>query len=184
MPTSEGELKVLMLASLDGDAGAYRALLGDLRLRLAGYFGRRLRRDPDEVDDLVQETLIAIHTRRETYDRTMALTPWVHAIARYKLIDHYRRSGRRMFTPIEDAENELRVEDHGAAAGARRDVEKALASLPERTRALLTDIKLAELSVAEAAARAGMSEGAAKVAVHRGLRALTDRFARGGGRDD
>jgi RNA polymerase sigma-70 factor (ECF subfamily) len=176
METSDGELKVLMIAALDGDGGAYRALLGDLRLRLAAYFGRRLRRDPDDVEDLVQDTLIAIHTRRGTYDRGQALTPWVYAIARYKLIDHYRRGGRRVFVPLEDA-GELRVPDHGAAVGARRDVERALATLPERTRALLRDLKIDELSVAETAARAGMSEGAVKVAAHRGLRALIDRFA-------
>jgi RNA polymerase sigma-70 factor (ECF subfamily) len=176
MDTSDGELKVLMIAALDGDSGAYRALLGDLRLRLAAYFGRRLRRDPDEVEDLVQETLIAIHLRRATYDREQALTPWVYAIARYKLIDHYRRSGRRVFVPLEDAAVELLIADQSAASDARRDVEKVLASLPERTRGLMRDLKIEERSVAETASRAGMSEGAVKVAAHRGLRALMDRF--------
>lgn len=180
METSEPELKALMLASLDGEAGAYRALLGDLRLRLSGYFGRRLRRDPDDVEDLVQDTLIAIHTRRATYDRAQALTPWVYAIARYKLIDHYRRGGRRVFVPLDDAASELRVEDQSAAVGARHDVEKALATLPERARALLRDLKVDELSVAETAARTGMSEGAVKVASHRALRTLMDRFGGGG----
>jgi RNA polymerase sigma-70 factor (ECF subfamily) len=177
METSDAELKVLMLAALDGDSVAYRALLGDLRLRLAAYFGRRLRRDPDDVEDLVQDTLIAIHTRRATYDRSQALTPWVYAIARYKLIDHYRRAGRRVVVPLEDAAGELTVEDQSAAVDARRDVERALTTLPERTRALLRDLKIEELSVAETAARAGMTEGAVKVAAHRGLRALMDRFA-------
>ena len=184
METTEGELKLLMLAALDGDAGAYRALLGDLRLRLSGYFGRRLRRDADDVEDLVQDTLIAIHTRRETFDRTQALTPWVYAIARYKLIDHYRRRGRRVHLPLEDAAGELTVEDRSAAVDARRDVEKALAGLPERIRRLLRDLKIDELSVAEAAARAGMSEGAVKVASHRALRTLMDRFAGGRGGND
>jgi RNA polymerase sigma-70 factor (ECF subfamily) len=179
METSEAELKALMIASLHGETAPYRALLGDLRLRLGAYFGRRLRRDPDDVDDLVQDTLIAIHTRRETYDTSQALTPWVYAIARYKLIDHYRRTGRRAFTPLDDAYTELRVEDESAAVGARRDVEKALATLPERTRAVLRDLKIDELSVAETASRAGMSEGAVKVAAHRGLRALMRRFAGG-----
>jgi RNA polymerase sigma-70 factor (ECF subfamily) len=184
METSDGELKVLMIAALDGDGGAYRALLGDLRLRLAAYFGRRLRRDPDDVEDLVQDTLIAIHTRRATYDRGQPLTPWVYAIARYKLIDHYRRAGRRTFVPLEDAAGELTVADQSAAVDARRDVERALASLPERTRALLRDLKIDERSVAETAARAGMSEGAVKVAAHRGLRALMDRFAGPGSAHD
>ena len=184
METSEAELKVLMIASLGGDAGAYRALLGDLRLRLAAYFHRRLRRDADDVEDLVQDSLIAIHTRRETWDRDQALTPWVYAIARYKLIDHYRRAGRRVMVPLDDLPGELRAEDVSAAADARRDVDTALAGLPERTRRLLRDLKIQELSVAETAARAGMSEGAVKVAAHRGLRTLMDRFAGGGASRD
>lgn len=184
METSDVELRVLMIAALEGDRRAYRALLGALRPRLAGYFGRRLRREPDEVEDLVQDTLIAIHSRRETYDRAMALTPWVIGIARYKLIDHYRRSGKRTFVPVEDVEGELHAPDHAAAADARRDVEAALAGLPERTRRLLRDVKLEELSMAEAAQRAGISEGAAKVAAHRGMKTLIDRFAGGRRGDD
>jgi RNA polymerase sigma-70 factor (ECF subfamily) len=184
METPESELKALMIASLDGDVAAYRALLGDLRLRLSGNLSRRVGRHPDDVEDLVQETLIAIHNRRTTWDRSQALTPWVYAIARYKLIDHYRRAGRRIFVPLDDAVGELRVADLSAAADARRDVEKALAGLPERTRALLRDLKIHELSVAEAAERRGMSEGAVKVAAHRGLKSLINRFAGGGAADD
>jgi RNA polymerase sigma-70 factor (ECF subfamily) len=180
METSETELKVLMIASLGGDAGAYRALLGDLRLRLAGYFHRRLQRDVDEIEDLVQDCLIAIHTRRATWDRAQALTPWVYAIARYKLVDHYRRRGRRVMVPLDDLPGELFVADASAAADARRDVAKALSSLPERTKQLLHDLKIKELSVAETATRAGMSEVAVKVAAHRGLRTLMDRFIGGG----
>jgi RNA polymerase sigma-70 factor (ECF subfamily) len=184
METPEPELKALMIASLEGQSAAYRALLGDLRLRLSGFLSRRLRRSPDEVEDLVQETLIAIHTRRATWDRSQALTPWVYAIARYKLIDHYRRAGRREFVPLDDGAHELRAADESAAADARRDVEKALAGLPERTRSLLRDLKIHELSVAEAAERAGMTEGAAKVAAHRGLKTLVDRFGGGRGAGD
>jgi len=184
METTEGELKVLMIASLDGDGRAYRALLGDLRLRLSAYLGRRLRRDPDDVEDLVQDCLIALHTRRHTYDRNQPFTPWFHAIARYKLIDHYRRTGRRQFVPIDDVQGALTIPDGSAASDARRDVEAALATLPEHTRALLRDVKINELSMAEAGERAGLSEGAAKVAVHRGLRAMMGRFAEGRRGDD
>jgi RNA polymerase sigma-70 factor (ECF subfamily) len=170
-----------MIASLEGDAAAYRVLLGDLQRRLNGYFGRRLRNSSADVEDLVQDTLMAIHTRRETYDRSQFFTVWAYAIARYKLIDHYRRSGRRISVPLEDA-GALFVEDESGAVDARRDIERALAKLPERTRALVRSVKLDELSHAEAAAQSGMTEGAVKVAVHRGLRALTAHF--GAGRDE
>jgi RNA polymerase sigma-70 factor (ECF subfamily) len=178
--TSESQLRALMIASLDGDAAAYRVLLADLRRRLNAYFARRLRQSSADVDDLVQDTLMAIHTRSETYDRSQFFTAWAFAIARYKLIDHYRRSGRRVLVPLEDA-GALFAEDESGAAEARADIERALARLPERTRALVRGVKLEELSHAEAAARSGMTEGAVKVAVHRGLKALTAQF---GGRSD
>jgi RNA polymerase sigma-70 factor (ECF subfamily) len=173
--TSEAHLKALMIASLEGDAAAYRVLLGDLRRRLSAYFARRLHQSSADVDDLVQDTLMAIHTRRETYDRSQAFTAWAFGIARYKLIDLYRRRGRRVFIPLEDAWA-LFATDESGAADARGDIERALAMLPERTRALVRSVKLDELSHAEAAAKSGMTEGAVKVAVHRGLKALTARF--------
>lgn len=168
-----------MLAALDGDSGAYRAVLGDLRRRLSGYLTRRLSRTPADIDDLVQEVLLSIHTRRATYDREQPLLPWVYAIARYRLIDHYRRSGRRVDVPLEDAASVLRVEDGGAAVLARRDIETALALLPERTRRLVHSLKIEERSVAETAERLEMSESAVKVALHRGLKAMAARLGVG-----
>jgi RNA polymerase sigma-70 factor (ECF subfamily) len=179
MQTSEAELEALMLAALDGDARAYRALLGDLRLRLAGFFRRRLGGADAEADDLVQETLIAIHTRRETFDRAQALAPWVFAIARYKLVDHYRRRGRRVSVPIEDVQQELAVEGGAAAADARRDVEAALAQLSDRARRILLALKIEGASVAETAVRFGMSETAVKVASHRAMKTLAEQHGDG-----
>jgi RNA polymerase sigma-70 factor (ECF subfamily) len=177
MQRSDAELRGLMIRGLDGNAGAYRDLLRDLRPRLSGYFARRLMSDPDEVEDLVQDTLVAIHTRRETYDRGQPLTPWVYAIAHHKLVDRYRQRGRRLFAPLDDAGGDLRVEDGSAAADARRDVERALALLPERARRLLRSLKIDGCSVAEAASLAGLSQGAAKVAAHRAMRTLAGHFA-------
>lgn len=172
MITSEPALKALMVAALDGDSSAYRRLLEALRPRLQTFYGRRLGRNPADQEDLVQETLIAIHTKRATFDRDQPLTAWVFAIARYKLIDHYRRQGRRVHVPVEDSD-ELFVQDESAAVDARRDIERGLAELPDRARELVRSVKLNEESIAEVAARTGMSETAVKVAVHRGFKRLT-----------
>ena len=171
MGPPEAELKALMLAGLAGDASAYRVLLETLRRQLAAYFRRRLGTDRAETDDLVQEALIAIHTRRGTYDRTQPFTAWACAIARHKLLDHFRRRGRAVIVPIEDG-GALFVSDESAGVEARHDLETALAGLPPATRNLIRDIKLKEFSNAEAAASRGMTEGAVKVAVHRGLKRL------------
>jgi RNA polymerase sigma factor (sigma-70 family) len=184
MGVSEPELRTLMVAALEGDARAYRALLGDLRLRLAAFFMRRLGGSQAEAEDLVQETLIAIHTRRETYDPRQPFTPWLFAIARYKLADHFRRAGRRATAPLDEEAPELAIEGGAAAAEARRDVETALAALPERSRGLLRMLKMEGATVAEAAARFDMSEGAVKVAAHRAMKSLAQRYGSGKLADD
>ncbi len=93
MATIEAELKGLMVAGLDGDATAHRTLLDKLSRRLRAFYKTRLERigrGAAEAEDLVQEALLAIHIQRHTYDPTEPLTPWIYAIARYKLIDHLR----------------------------------------------------------------------------------------------
>ena len=159
-----------MVAALEGDASAYRALLSALTPHLRAYFARRLGRA--DAEDLVQETLIAIHTKRATYDRTLPFTAWLHAIARYKLIDHFRRAGLRRTLPIEDAHGVFAQEDCESVS-ARRDVEKLLAALPENKRKLVRQVKIEGLSTAEASQASGISQSAVKVGVHRALRTLS-----------
>src|SRR6266550_6627654 len=107
MTTLEIELKALMLASLDGNAASYRSLLDQLSRRLRAYYKTKfaaLGRGTSEAEDLVQEAVLAIHIKRNTFDPGEPLTPWVHAIARYKLIDHLRRTqASRADVPIDDA---------------------------------------------------------------------------------
>ena len=170
-----------MLAALDGDGPAYRRLLTELRLRLLGFYRRRMGGHAAEAEDLVQDTLIALHARRATFDRSQPFTAWAYAIARYKLIDHYRRTGRRIQVSLDDA-GELSAPDESAAAEARLDVNRGLAALPERARALVRSVKIEGTPVAEVARSAGMSETAVKVAVHRGFGRLA-RSLRGGAED-
>src|SRR5713101_9714182 len=95
MTTYEVELKALVLASLNGDAASHRALLDRLSRRLRAYYKGKLAgigRGASEAEDLVQEAVLAIHLKRHTYDPVEPLTPWVHAVARYKLIDFLRRT--------------------------------------------------------------------------------------------
>ena len=165
-----------MLAGLNGDAVAHTALLHQLSNYLRAYFkGQlfRIGRVPAEVEDLCQETLIAIHTRRHTYDRSQLLTPWVHAIARYKLIDYLRRTkAAAKDIPIEEVEEVLSAPD-SSAVESRLDLVELLAQLSPKMRQAIQFVKLDGLSVSEAAVRSGMSESAIKVSVHRGLRALS-----------
>jgi RNA polymerase sigma-70 factor (ECF subfamily) len=89
----ESTLKPLWLRAQAGDETAYRQALGMLARRLRSYLRRRLSAFPDEVEDLVQETLLALHLQRGTYDPTLPVSAWAVAIARHKLVDLWRRPG-------------------------------------------------------------------------------------------
>ena len=164
-----------MVAALDGDASAYRELLRALAPHLRAYFARRL--GTAQAEDLVQETLIAIHTRRSSYDRTLPFTAWLHAVARYKLIDHLRRAKLRRTLPLEEAASVV-ADEAEESVSAKRDVERLLATLPEAKRKLVRQVKIEGLSVAEAAAQGGLSQSAVKVGVHRALKSLSAMIGR------
>lgn len=186
MPLDELEtrLRPVFLAALAGDAAAYRVFLDAISARLRGYLRQMLARsgrtEPSETEDVLQEALLALHLARHTYDPAIPVTAWAHAIARYKLVDHLRRTGRHAGNLPLDEEAYRVAAPEGAAADARLDLTRAMAALPERTRALIERVKLQGASVAEAATATGMSETAAKVAIHRGLRAMARFLARRG----
>jgi RNA polymerase sigma-70 factor (ECF subfamily) len=165
---AEAEYRDWMLAGLGGDRAAYSRLLAQLSGHLRAYFARRVGAD---AEDLVQETLIAIHTKRATYDPTLPFTAWVHGIARYKLIDAFRRDKRRATVPLEDAP-ELFAHDEAEASAARRDVEKLLAKLPAQKRDLVRAVKLEGRSIADEAKARGVSETVVKVTVHRAVKSM------------
>jgi len=171
---SEEHLKTLMVGGLDGNAADHAALLRALAPLLRSFYRRRARTGDDDVEDLVQETLIAVHTRRGTYDRGRAFTAWLFAIARYKMIDHFRR--RRHECPIESIDEFLTADDFEEASIAQMDVQHLLDGLPAKQANAIRDTHISGLSVAETAARSGIGQSDVKVSVHRGLKALTARI--------
>ena len=174
MRASEDQLRRWMASALDGDASAYTALLTALVPMLRSFFGNRLRDGFDEVEDLMQETMMAIHTRRGTYDRARPFAPWAYAVARYKLIDHFRRT--RATVPIDDLENILVSEGFETATAARLDVAKLLGGLSPKQAQAIRATRIEGLSISEAATRADIGESDVKISVHRGLAALARRI--------
>lgn len=169
----ETRLRGQLLAALAGDGQAYGVFLGELSGHLRAFLRRRLARYPEDVEDLVQEVLLAVHNQRHTYDPGQPLTAWTYAIARYKLADLLRhRGGRDAMTETLDDDSALFAASDDEAAEARRDLGLLLDRLPDGQRRPIRLTKLEGLSVSEASAATGMSESAIKVAVHRGLKAL------------
>lgn len=174
MKAAEDRLRSLMIQGLDGDAASHTRLLRELSVLLRRFYSHRFGGDAADAEDLVQETLIAVHSRRESYDRGKPFTAWAFSMARYKMIDEYRRRGLRSFTPIDDAE-ELFADDAYEPAAAAMDLERLLSGLPDQQRTAIRQVKIEGLSVEEAAARTGLSPSNVKISIHRGLKTL---FAR------
>lgn len=172
--SDEAELHGLMVRGLAGDSAAHRQLLLLLGERFRVFFRGRMRvGDPSIVEDLVQETLIAIHTRRESYNPNQPLRAWVYAIARYKLIDHFRRTRTTGKSIPVDEVDDLFSSDVADASDPARDVATLLAKLPAKQRLAIQLVKLEELSVKEAAQRTGMTESDIKISIHRGMKKLS-----------
>jgi RNA polymerase sigma-70 factor (ECF subfamily) len=173
----ESRLRNQLLAGLRGDAMAYQLFLAALGSHLRAFFRKRLSAWPDEVEDLVQETMIAVHTCRHTYRAAQPLTSWLHTIARYKYVDFLRARSRReaLHDPLDD-DAALFAAAATDASDARRDLQTLLATLPAKQREAIRLMKVEGASAAEAGVALGMSEVAVKVSVHRALKALSARF--------
>lgn len=172
----EREIAPLWRLAQAGDEKAYAKALQLAAQRLRSFFKRRMNNTPEDIEDMVQETLLAVHTRRHTYDSAFPVSAWITAIAKYKLIDFWRRHERRDRlhdefddTAVNQAINEPVL---GSNASNVADVDTLLAQLPDKQRQAIKLIKLLGLSAAEAAQQTGQSESALKVQVHRGIKQL------------
>jgi RNA polymerase sigma-70 factor (ECF subfamily) len=171
---TEVRLKPLWLAAQSGDERAYEESLALMAGHLRGYFRRRMPFLANDIEDLVQETLLAVHLQRGTYDAAYPVTAWLLAIARHKLVDLWRRRGRKenLHDDIDDLDA-LPLAGEQADVHASRDLSLLLQALPASQRQAIELTKLEGLSIAEASDRSGLSESSIKVLVHRGLKRLS-----------
>jgi RNA polymerase sigma-70 factor (ECF subfamily) len=168
----ETSLDQLLRAANRGDARAYGAFLraiapivrGIARSRGAGL-------GPDALEDIVQETLLAIHQKRHTWREDAPVRPWLYAIVRYKVVDAFRARGRRVEVPI-DAFADVLPAEPAPDPTERRDAERVIDRLDPRAARIVRAIGLEGASVAETSAALHMSETAVRVALHRGLKKL------------
>lgn len=176
-PAKFGRLDTLLNAANGGDERAYRQFLEESAKILRGFARRRAPANASGFDpeDLVQEILMAVHVKRHTWRAGEPVAPWLFAIARYKAIDAYRRHGRRLNLDIADFAEML--DDPAAIPTASGlDVTKALRLLVGRQREVVASLSLEGRSVGETASRLGVTEGAVRVAFHRGLASIAAKF--------
>jgi RNA polymerase sigma-70 factor (ECF subfamily) len=166
----------LMARGQNGDADAYAELLTLLASVTRKYVRRRVG-DTPWVDDAVQETLVTVHAARHTFDGKRPFAPWFYAIASSRMIDVIRRERRiasRELAADSVAESTAVQSEHSVSRPALDPdaVRAAMLTLTPKQRRVVHALKFRHETVREASERLGMSEGAVKVAAHRGYRAL------------
>ena len=178
---SSQDLAALMRSARGGDDEAYRRLLRHLALWLRVVARRglaRAGRGAEDSEDIVQDTLLAMHLKRDTWDDSQLLEPWLRAIVHHKVVDHLRRRGFREHLDIADYAESLAafqpVEESASA-----DARQMLRALPERQRTIVEAISIEGHSARDVGQRLGMSEGAVRVALHRALKILAVAYRRG-----
>jgi len=172
----EAELAGLLRAAIGGDEAAYADFLRRAAAVVRHFARRRIVQGGVDPEDVVQETLLAIHLKRHTWREDAPVLPWLYAIARFKLIDAFRRRGRRIEVDIEEVAGTL--QQPVAETASERDIERALGGLPPGQRSVVSSISVEGRSIGETAAKLGLSETAVRVALHRGLAAIARRFGR------
>jgi RNA polymerase sigma-70 factor (ECF subfamily) len=172
----EAELSRLLRAAIAGDERAYADFLHRIAALVRGFVRRKIVQGGVDPEDVVQETLLAIHVKRHTWRPDAPVLPWVYAIARFKLIDAFRRRGRRIEVEIDEiAETFAEPETETVS---ERDINRALDGLPPAQRSVVSSISVDGQSIGETAAKLGISETAVRVSLHRGLAAIAKRFGR------
>jgi len=172
-------LSELMRRAQDGDRLAYETLLTEVIALVRGFARKRLR-NPDQVEDVAQETLLSIHRHRHTYDPARPFLPWMYAIVRHRLFDFVEKQKRRgeNEVPAEIAWEQVpageTIVERGTTSGF---LQQALLLISIKQREIIQMLKLEGLSVAEISRKTGISESSVKVTAHRGYKALRKLIA-------
>lgn len=178
--TVEGKLEqdeaweILLARANDGDGAAFARFLTAVTPTLRAIIRRRGEAlPPDQHEDVLQEVLLAIHLKRQTWRRGEPLRPWLYALARYKVVDAFRRRGAVVNLPIEDFAD-LLPEENDTIPLATRDAEVMLAQIDSRSAHLVRAVALEGKSAEDAGRTLGLTGGAARVALHRAMKRLSE----------
>jgi RNA polymerase sigma-70 factor (ECF subfamily) len=165
-----GALGPWAIGALDGDDRSCELLLRASAPLLAAFFARRIGQGQADLDDLVQEALIAVYLRRAHYDRSRPFRAWLFGIARHKMVDYFRT--RRVHLQIHQVDDTCMTESFEPETSARMDVERLLRTLPNKQANVIRDTQIAGLTAAETASLRAISESDVRVSVHRGVKAM------------
>ncbi|MEK7801640.1 MAG: sigma-70 family RNA polymerase sigma factor, partial [Pseudomonadota bacterium] len=173
-------LEALILRTRHGEQEAYHLFLQTLAPLLRRMLYRPLYAcgQHHAVEDIVQETLLAIHLKLHTYDATKPFLAWLRIIAKHKMIDFLRRHKNNTSSLDEDGFGELEDTSQSTETMVVRDLDKLLSQLKPPSGDLIYGLKVEGATISDLAQKYGLTESNVKVLVHRGLQKLS-QLARG-----
>jgi RNA polymerase sigma-70 factor (ECF subfamily) len=185
----DSDWSALMARAQDGDRQAYRVLLEDVTPFLR-TLALRCFREAGDIEDAVQDVLLAIHAVRHAYDPRRPFGPWLVAIANRRIIDRLRRHLRersREITMTPEHETFWAGQTNLASGSEEPAVEEealrdAIGKLSPDQQQAIRLLKIRELSLKEAALASGRSVAALKVATHRAIKSRRKLLQRSDGK--
>lgn len=160
----------LMASAQGGHEADYRTLLNEISTVIQRYLCSRFGQH-SFVEDCVQESLLAIHQARHTYDSHRAFRPWMFAIVRHKAIDTLRRQQSHDSIVVRQRQQALVADGTMASSALENELigGQLFNALSPQYREAIVLTKINGLSTAEAAAKLNITEGTLKVRVHRAI---------------
>ena len=170
------QLSLLMQKTQEGDSSAYRLVLIEVSGLVERFLRKRVSQE-ETRDDICQEILISVNSSLHTYDPRLPFLPWLYAIANFRLIDHWRKSGRAPeYVLLEDAMDELLTMPTSESPLEEAGLTEHIRELPEKQRRAIQLVKQEGLTIAEASKQLNMSESAVKVSIHRAIHSLRKKL--------
>lgn len=169
------ELKRMLLAGLAGDGAAYANFLNQLSPILRRVIGLKV--PLADVEDVLQDVLISIHKARHTYDGERPLMPWVMAITSFRITDYLRKTYSQMrHQQVDIADYENILESVTETHGESESIDEMLSGIGPREQNIIALMHVEGYTAKEVGSQLGMQESAVKVAAHRAMKRIRERF--------
>lgn len=168
-------ITALFLAGLGGDQAAYGKFFNTITPMLRRIVGSKIVQS--DVEDVMQEILISIHKARHTYDGERPIMPWLASIASFRVTDHLRKHYSQMrHQSVDIADYENILSDVTEEASGNESVNELLQDVPEKYKRILTLMHVEGYTAKEVGKQMGMNESAVKVAAHRAIKKIREKF--------
>jgi RNA polymerase sigma-70 factor, ECF subfamily len=149
-----------------GDLSAFEDLYRQHATRLYNL-AYRMVGNPDDADDLLQEVFLTAYRKLDTFRGASALGTWLYRLAMNVCLDRLRSKASRQESVTDELDEGLGHASPGLSQVTKMDLERAIASLPEGSRAafLLHDVE--GFDHMEVGRILGIAEGTSKSQVHK-----------------